>query len=72
MYGQAILDLAENRPDLMVLSADLGNSSGLDRFSRLFPDQFVNVGIAEQNLVGVAAGWRRKGTQFLRLRLRLS
>jgi transketolase len=61
MYGQAILDLAENRPDLMVLSADLGNSSGLDRFSRLFPDQFVNVGIAEQNLVGVAAGLAKEG-----------
>ena len=61
MYGQAILDLAENRPDLMVLSADLGNSSGLDRFSRSFPDQFVNVGIAEQNLVGVAAGLAKEG-----------
>jgi transketolase len=61
MYGKAILDLAENRPDLMVLSADLGNSSGLDRFSRSFPDQFVNVGIAEQNLVGVAAGLAKEG-----------
>lgn len=61
MYGQAILDLAENRPDIMVLSADLGNSSGLDRFSRSFPDQFVNVGIAEQNLVGVAAGLAKEG-----------
>ena len=61
MYGQAILDLAENRPDLMVLSADLGNSSGLDRFSKSFPDQFVNVGIAEQNLVGVAAGLAKEG-----------
>ena len=61
MYGQAILDLAENRPDLMVLSADLGNSSGLDRFRKSFPDQFVNVGIAEQNLVGVAAGLAKEG-----------
>ena len=61
MYGQAILDLAERRPDLMVLSADLGNSSGLDRFKKAFPDQFVNVGIAEQNLVGVAAGLAKEG-----------
>jgi transketolase len=61
MYGQAILDLAEHRPDLMVLSADLGNSSGLDRFKKSYPDQFVNVGIAEQNLVGVAAGLAKEG-----------
>jgi transketolase len=61
MYGQAILDLAERRPDLMVLSADLGNSSGLDRFKKSYPDQFVNVGIAEQNLVGVAAGLAKEG-----------
>lgn len=61
MYGQAILDLAERRPDLMVLSADLGNSSGLDRFKKAFPDQFINVGIAEQNLVGVAAGLAKEG-----------
>jgi transketolase len=56
VFGQAILALAESTPELMVLSADLGNSSGLDRFKKTYPDQFVNVGIAEQNLVGVAAG----------------
>lgn len=56
VFGQAILALAENRPDLMVLSADLGNSSGLGRFKQSYPDQFVNVGIAEQNMIGVAAG----------------
>ena len=56
VFGQAILALAESTPELLVLSADLGNSSGLDRFKKTYPDQFVNVGIAEQNLVGVAAG----------------
>lgn len=56
VFGQAILALAEHNPDLIVLSADLGNSSGLDRFKKTYPDQFINVGIAEQNLVGVAAG----------------
>jgi transketolase len=56
VFGQAILALAENRPDLMVLSADLGNSSGLGRFKQTYPDQFINVGIAEQNMIGVAAG----------------
>jgi transketolase len=61
MFGQAILALAESTPELMVLSADLGNSSGLDRFRKTYPEQFVNVGIAEQNLVGVAAGLAKEG-----------
>lgn len=60
-FGTAILDVAETHPDLMVLSADLGNSSGLDRFIRAFPDQFLNTGIAEQNMVGVAAGLAKEG-----------
>lgn len=60
VFGQAILALAESTPELMVLSADLGNSSGLDRFRKTYPDQFVNVGIAEQNLIGVAAGMAKE------------
>ena len=59
-FGQAILAIAE-RPNLMVLSADLGNSSGLDRFKTAFPDKFLNVGIAEQNMIGVAAGLAKEG-----------
>lgn len=60
-YGQAILSLAEHTPHLMVLSADLGNSSGLDRFKNTYPEKFVNVGIAEQNMVGVAGGLAKEG-----------
>lgn len=61
MFGQAILALAEHDPQLMVLSADLGNSSGLDRFKTTYPDRFLNVGIAEQNMVGVASGLAKEG-----------
>lgn len=61
IFGQAILALAETEQNLMVLSADLGNSSGLDRFKNTYPDKFVNVGIAEQNLIGVAAGLAKEG-----------
>ena len=60
-FGQAILSLAENQQNLMVLSADLGNSSGLDRFKRTYPEKFQNVGIAEQNMIGVAAGLAKEG-----------
>lgn len=61
VYGQTILALAHEIPTLIALSADLGNSSGLDRFKSTFPDRFVNVGIAEQNLVGVASGMAKEG-----------
>jgi transketolase len=61
MLGQAILSLAETTEDLMVLSADLGRSSGLSRFRNAYPDRFVNVGIAEQNMIGVAAGLAKEG-----------
>ena len=61
-YGQAILMLAEQKKNLMVLSADLGNSSGLDRFKSAYPDKFLNIGIAEQNMIGVAAGLAKEGS----------
>lgn len=61
-YGQAILMLAEKLQNLMVLSADLGNSSGLDRFKATYPDKFLNIGIAEQNMIGIAAGLAKEGS----------
>ncbi len=61
VFGQAILAVAEHHPEVMVISADLGNSSGLDRFKKTYPDQFLNVGIAEQNMIGVAAGMAKEG-----------
>ena len=61
-YGQAILMLAEKLENLMVLSADLGNSSGLDRFKATYPEKFLNIGIAEQNMIGVAAGLAKEGS----------
>jgi transketolase len=60
-FGAAILELAKERQDFMVLSADLGSSSGLARFINSYPDQFINIGIAEQNMIGVAAGLAKEG-----------
>ena len=45
----------------MVLSADLGRSSGLSRFKSEFPNQYISVGISEQNLIGVASGLADEG-----------
>tara|TARA_B100000780_G_scaffold130047_2_gene91115 strand:- start:4794 stop:5729 length:936 start_codon:yes stop_codon:yes gene_type:complete len=61
VYGQALSGMAMGNKNVLALSADLGRSSGLDRFSKEYPDQFINTGIAEQNMVGVAAGLARSG-----------
>lgn len=54
--GLAACDLAANNRDIVFLTADLGVFSGLSRFSATYPDRFYNVGIAEQNMLGIAAG----------------
>lgn len=54
--GITLADLAKDEPRVVALTADLRNTSGLDRFAAAFPDRFFNVGIAEQNMIGIAAG----------------
>ncbi len=61
-YGMAINELAKERSDFYVMSADLCSSSGLSQFSKAFPERFINMGIAEQNMVGVASGFSDDGT----------
>ena len=56
IYGQSLLNLAEDFPDIFAISADLGNSSGLDRFKGKYLDRFINIGIAEQNMIGFSSG----------------
>jgi len=60
-YGLTLLNLAKSNSSFLVASADLGNSSGLDRFKNSFPDRFINLGIAEQNMIGVASGMSFSG-----------
>tara|TARA_B100000674_G_scaffold127723_1_gene98416 strand:+ start:30 stop:1022 length:993 start_codon:yes stop_codon:yes gene_type:complete len=61
MFGKFMSDIAKKEKKLIVISADLGRSSGLDRFKKEFPDQYLSVGISEQNMIGVAAGLAREG-----------
>lgn len=60
-YADALLQLAPQRPDLVVLDADLSRSTTTDQFAKAYPGQFYNVGIAEQNMVGLAAGLAATG-----------
>lgn len=55
-YGEAIVALAEKYPDLVVLDADLSGATMTKAFSKAYPERFFNMGIAEGNMMGVAAG----------------
>jgi transketolase len=55
-YGEALLELGETHPGVVVMGADTTESIKSGLFGAKYPDRFFNVGIAEQNLVGVAAG----------------
>ena len=62
-YGQALYEVAQSHNSVIAMSADLGRSSGLNQLRLNLPSQFVNAGIAEQNMVGVAAGMASEGFQ---------
>ncbi len=55
-YGEALLDLGKKLQDIVVLDADLSGSTKTKSFAKEFPDRFFNMGIAEQDMVGTAAG----------------
>ncbi|MCH5325266.1 MAG: transketolase family protein [Eubacterium sp.] len=55
-YGEALVMLAEKRNDLVVLDADLAAATKTGTFKKAYPDRFFDCGIAEANMMGVAAG----------------
>ena len=55
-YGKALVELADKYPDLMVFDADLSSATMTKDFAKAYPDRFFDMGIAECNMVGVAAG----------------
>lgn len=60
-FGESMIALAQARPDLVALTADLMYATGMAGFGAKFPQRLINVGIAEQNLVGVSAGLASAG-----------
>jgi transketolase len=55
-FGETLVELADRYPDFLLLDGDLANSTRADILHAARPDRFIEMGIAEQNLVGVAAG----------------
>ena len=60
-YGEVLVELGAKNKDLVVMDADLSKSTMTVGFSKAFPDRFFNMGIAEQNMYGVAAGLAASG-----------
>jgi transketolase len=60
-FGEALRDLGAEDRQIVVVDADLNNSTRTDIFAKAHPDRFFNVGIAESNMVGVAAGLAAAG-----------
>ena len=60
-YGKTLVELGKENPDIVVLDADLSRSTMTQFFAREFPERFFDCGIAEQNMVGIAAGLAASG-----------
>jgi len=60
-YGKALVELGRLHEDIVVLDADLSKSTKTAEFAKAFPERFFNAGIAEQNMMGMAAGLAAAG-----------
>ncbi len=60
-FGDALLELGETNPNIVVLTADLAESTRTFDFGKKYPERFIECGVAEQNMMGVAAGLALSG-----------
>jgi transketolase len=61
IFGETVSELANDDPRIVMLDADLGSSTKADIFQRAHPERYLQMGIAEQNMLGVAAGLATMG-----------
>jgi transketolase len=61
VFGETMITMGERDPSIMVLEADLMRANGTGAFAKRFPDRSINLGVAEANMVGVAAGLSAMG-----------
>jgi transketolase len=55
-YGEALVELGEKNPNVVVLTADLAESTRAHKFAEKWPEKFIECGVAEQNMAGIASG----------------
>lgn len=60
-FGNTLLEIAKNDPRIVAVTSDMAKTAGLDRFGKTFPNRLINTGIAEQNMIGIAAGLANEG-----------
>lgn len=60
-FGEALLKMSKKNSDIVVVSADLAESTRVQDFAKKYPTRFIEVGVAEQNMLGVAAGLALSG-----------
>lgn len=60
-YGQALLDLARRRPEILCLTGDLTRQCEIDLFQEELPERFIHAGMAEANMIGLAGALARRG-----------
>lgn len=60
-FGKALVELGKENENVVVLTADLAGATKTSLFEKEFPDRFINVGIAEQNMIGISAGLATAG-----------
>ena len=64
-FGDALCELGQSRPNIVVVDGDVANSTRTEYFAAAFPERFFNVGIAESNLIGVASGLAACGKEVV-------
>ena len=60
-FGEAMLELGKKNKEVVVVSADLAESTRVHHFAKKYPERFIEVGVAEQNMLGVATGLALEG-----------
>ena len=69
-YGETLVELGKENENIVVLDADLAAATKTGKFKAAFPERFFNAGIAEQNMMGVAAGLAAAGKTVFEAALR--
>ena len=63
-YGDELIALGKEHEDIVVLDADLAEATRSGKFAEVFPERFIDCGIAEANMMGVAAGLAAAGKEI--------